>query len=419
VVGIISCVVCFPFYPLAGFIGLSIFSYFLSLRCIDRKTTFIISLISFSWVCIANIARLFVEFDGDNIGIGIDIVYMVLTPKIIYFNWHVNSKLEAGRSEEIPSIFDYVCYMFNFVGILTTPIYTPVEYDAFIRQSTPERSINWSKICATFVEVGLWLTVFYVIRANVDLTVMEKKEFRNLPFFRQIAQVFIEGMFFRARYIAAWKLAFIQVVAVNLRYVGESNNDYVDTVDSYVIATSCSPKLIIDHWNMSIQRWLKTCFYLPGLDILKLSPARAGLLTMIISAFWHGFYPTYYLAFFAFHYMIQTEKQIYKCPPLRKFFPSLYHRFILDFNAGLFKRLLTRQWVPLMLNMKYFYLLNFVVYQIVKMIGRKWKDAPDGTARTLDPTLGKPGKVITAAEDSLDHSSGARFRKGRPMEVTK
>lgn len=412
-VGVLSCVICYPFFPLVGFVLLAGVFYWLSLHCTDKKTTFIISLLGFAGCCAANIVRLFVDGEGDKIGI--DIVYMILTPKIIYFNWHVFAQISAGKSSEIPPVWDYFCYLFNFVGILTTPVYTPAEYDCFIRQKRPEKSINWGRLAWTFLEVCAWLVVFLVIQTNFDLRIIERKEFRSLPFFRQMAQISIEGFYMRARFIAAWKLAYIQVVLVNLRQVDEASDEYVETVDGFLIATSCSPKAIIDHWNMSIQRWLKRCFYLPSIDVFQLTPQRAGLLTLSVSAFWHGFFPTYYLAFLGFNYMIQTEKLVYKMATLRRFFPPIYYRFILDFNAILFKRLPTRRWVPVLKNLWWVYLLNFVVYNLVKIFSRKGKGHRDPRQSLNEAVTGKTVKSATDTEPDAAKtgSEGVRARKGQ------
>ena len=33
---------------------------------------------------------------------------------------------------------------------------------------------------------------------------------------------------------------------------------------------------------------------------------------MLLSAFWHGFYPSYYAAFSYFHYALQSERSYFK-----------------------------------------------------------------------------------------------------------
>lgn len=63
-------------------------------------------------------------------------------------------------------------------------------------------------------------------------------------------------------------------------------------------------------WNMGTQRWLKMTFY--ERNEAKLGKSKAALFTFILSSFWHGFYPSYYLAFFMFHVTGEVQKVFHK-----------------------------------------------------------------------------------------------------------
>ena len=79
-----------------------------------------------------------------------------------------------------------------------------------------------------------------------------------------------------------------------------SQNAIVSKVD----AANCQAEAL-SHWNMSIAKWLRCCVYLraseaPLPSILKGVIGHrqyATILTRFVSAFWHGFYPGYYMAF--------------------------------------------------------------------------------------------------------------------------
>ncbi|MEE4248549.1 MAG: MBOAT family O-acyltransferase, partial [Kangiellaceae bacterium] len=63
-----------------------------------------------------------------------------------------------------------------------------------------------------------------------------------------------------------------------------------------------TPKEIIDGWNVQITHWLRNYSYLRilPLKMQKPSPARsvaAMYVTMMVSAIWHGYYPSYYVFF--------------------------------------------------------------------------------------------------------------------------
>ena len=69
------------------------------------------------------------------------------------------------------------------------------------------------------------------------------------------------------------------------------------------------PGNVFRYWNMMVGNWLKRyvrdrfIFY----KNLQPSPLRKNigfLFTFIVSAFWHGFYPSYYITFTHFPFMI-------------------------------------------------------------------------------------------------------------------
>ena len=364
--GLSSCAMCFNFLGLIGFALVSVVSYYLSLRCTDRRTTFILCLLSFAWCCLANIIKLMNNYQNNNINI--TVVYLIITPKIIYFNWHVNSLFLNKETHKIPTLIDYFSFLFNFIGILTGPIYSYPEFEAFITQKYPEKQINWLKIMNAGLET-LFSFVIYVYFLNYfDLTLLIREEFSQKNIVYRMAHIIVEASLLRIKFTIAWKITYIQVILANLRSSDNSFEGYLETVDSRVVYFGMSSKMIIEKWNMSIQRWLKNCFYLPATEIYNLCPHRASQLTFVISAFWHGFYPTYYASFLSWNFLSETEKMVYKCPPLRRFFPMIYYRFILDVNGCLFMRHMGRDYLAAFKNVKYLFFANFIVYGIVKVI---------------------------------------------------
>ncbi|KAJ1673505.1 Lysophospholipid acyltransferase [Spiromyces aspiralis] len=63
------------------------------------------------------------------------------------------------------------------------------------------------------------------------------------------------------------------------------------------IEFSSSQKVMIDNWNIGTNVWLRNHIYVRLLPTTGKSSSRATLITFIVSAFWHGFYPGYYMAF--------------------------------------------------------------------------------------------------------------------------
>lgn len=65
------------------------------------------------------------------------------------------------------------------------------------------------------------------------------------------------------------------------------------------IEFSYKVKDFLDAWNISVHKWLKYYVFLRLLNSNKKGglPLIPILLTFVVSAIWHGFYPGYYLFF--------------------------------------------------------------------------------------------------------------------------
>lgn len=73
-----------------------------------------------------------------------------------------------------------------------------------------------------------------------------------------------------------------------------------------------NPRVKIELWNQSVQVWLKKCVYI---RVYRNNPKRANIAmfaTFFVSAFWHGFYLAYYIAFIQFALVNNVTKFLYK-----------------------------------------------------------------------------------------------------------
>ena len=375
-VAVFSNLFCFDFYGNLVFLISAIISYQLSLRCVTKTQTLYMSFISFSFLCIANIIRLYVDYKGNSNNVSL--LFMILTPRMIYFNWTVFRQINKKEYANIPSLVDYLFYIYNYIGGITGPVLTYEEHDAFICQSYPEEKINWKIIGATFFEAVVYVIIYFFSMSYYDYHLVEKPAFNNLNLLFQVGIIVLEGILMRVRFMVVWRLEYIQIVSANLRCSESKFEEYVQTVNFAQVELQNSTKVRIDNWNMSIQKWLKNCFYIPSKEVLKLSNNHASLFTFIISAFWHGFYPTYYVSFFGANLVSEAEKLVYKCPALFKYFPSFYFRFMLDLQGLLFKRFTWKQWYPTLFNFRYFFGLNIIVFGLLTVlcpiINKKYKN---------------------------------------------
>jgi hypothetical protein len=107
------------------------------------------------------------------------------------------------------------------------------------------------------------------------------------------------------------------VVACGLSYNGKAKDethkwDKIVAVDVAGIELSNSCMEMLKCWNHQVHLWLK--FYV--LMRLTKPGGRPGLFanlsTFIVSAFWHGFYPSYYFTFFFAAVLSECTKDVFK-----------------------------------------------------------------------------------------------------------
>lgn len=82
-----------------------------------------------------------------------------------------------------------------------------------------------------------------------------------------------------------------------------------------------SPNIMIQHWNHMIHIWLKHYVYNRTLIPGKRPGLYNSMAVFIISAFWHGFYPFYYVMFFFCAFFTEFAKDVYRSRVFFRFIP--------------------------------------------------------------------------------------------------
>jgi lysophospholipid acyltransferase 1/2 len=96
----------------------------------------------------------------------------------------------------------------------------------------------------------------------------------------------------RAKYHHAWILADAVCNASGLGYDQEKKTwDLTTNVRPFHFECGLSFKETLDHWNIGTGKWLRHVVY------ERVHPNVRTVLTYMVSAMWHGFYPGYYITF--------------------------------------------------------------------------------------------------------------------------
>lgn len=121
----------------------------------------------------------------------------------------------------------------------------------------------------------------------------------------------------RLFYYSGWCITDGAMIASGLAYAGKDKNgeekfDHIYGINIYEVEFGLSAQIMMQHWNHQIHLWLKHYVYNRTLVKGKRPGMMNNMAVFICSAFWHGFYPFYYVMFFFCALLGELSKDIYR-----------------------------------------------------------------------------------------------------------
>lgn len=225
----------------------------------------------------------------------------------------------------IPGIIEFLGYTFNFSTILAGPAFEYKIYadacegsNLYDKDGKPKGKIP-SQIMPTlkpFLLSLVCMVLFVVGNGKFPLLdptdpqtftpVVISEEFLKKPWVQRYAYCWVSLFFIRMKYYFAWKNA---EGASNIWYAGfegfdENGNpkgwENSNNVDIIEFETAPNVKTLSAAWNKKTANWLGRYVYM-----------RTGgslVATYGLSAFWHGFYPGYYMFFLSVPLLTMCER---------------------------------------------------------------------------------------------------------------
>lgn len=310
---------CYLFGLFSSFLQIPIIFILYSAHrfCTDSKKTLLVSFLSFVFLVGMHAYRYFTDYHGNYNSI-INVM-MIQIPRNLYFYLFICNQLTAGTANGqpplIPSFYDYFCFMFNYSGLMTSPVFSFEEHLRLINDQNEELPEKKQLILQKIGMICVAIAV-YVLGMKFDgtLSLSLSKEFSERFILIRLLYFVWTGFHTRIRFYIAWLVA--EIININLGFFSQESQfkNYLSNIDIFVLETSPSPKFRTAAWNTSIALWLRHCFYTPMNTALGFSKENAQLLTFMLSAFWHGFYPVYYVVMFLIFTSSHMEKMLFKSP---------------------------------------------------------------------------------------------------------
>lgn len=222
---------------------------------------------------------------------------------------------------ELPGLLDYAGYVLFFPSLFAGPSFDYVDYRQWIEttmfdlppgtdpriapKTRKKRRIPRSGTPAAWkAATGIaWILAFLKFSAwyNTDLVLGEK--YIEYGFLRRVWLLQMLGFTTRMKYYGVWHLTEGACILSGMGYrgvdpkTGRVQWNRLQNVNPWGIETAQNSRAYLENWNMNTNNWLRNYMYLRVTPKGKKPGFRASLATFTTSAFWHGFYPGYYLSF--------------------------------------------------------------------------------------------------------------------------
>lgn len=252
---------------------------------------------------------------------------MVITQKVTSLAYSIHDGLTRREDEltpmqrhqavqKIPTTLEYFSYIFHFQALMAGPIIFYRDYMDFIYghhlpgsksltifydKNSQEKEIvlepSPTLVVVKKVVASLACAIVFITFIS-DFPIQRVKEdefLKNTSMLYKMWYLMLTTMLSRFKYYHAWLFADAICNNSGLGFSGYDERgkpkwDLTSNVDVYKFETSLNLRDSIESWNKGTNLWLRSIMY-----------ERAGrnkvLFTYALSAFWHGFYPGYYLTF--------------------------------------------------------------------------------------------------------------------------
>jgi lysophospholipid acyltransferase len=256
---------------------------------------------------------------------------MVLVMKLTAFCWNVHdgrmkdedlTDFQRERAiRQLPGLLDYAGFVLFFPSLMAGPAFDYVDYAKYITTSMfdlppgtdpakapptrKKRRIPRSGTPAMLkMATGLiWVLAFLLLAGKINNDFMLSDEFLSYGIFTRIFWLYLFGFTTRTKYYGVWNLTEGSCILAGIGYAGidpqtgRANWDRLVNIKPFGVEFAQNTRAYLGSWNINTNNWLRNYIYLRVTPKGKKPGFRSTLATFLTSAFWHGFYPGYYLTF--------------------------------------------------------------------------------------------------------------------------
>jgi lysophospholipid acyltransferase len=163
-----------------------------------------------------------------------------------------------------------------------------------------------------------WILVFLKFIGWYDPDLLTGSEYMSHSFFYRVWILHMVNFTTRLKYYGVWALTEGACILSGLGFrgvdpaTGKVSWDRLQNVNPWGVESAQNTRAYLGNWNINTNNWLRNYIYLRVTPRGKKPGFRASMATFVTSAFWHGFYPGYYLTFVlaSFVQTVAKSKQV-------------------------------------------------------------------------------------------------------------
>jgi lysophospholipid acyltransferase len=282
---------------------------------------------------------------------------MVMAMKLTAFCWNVwdgkqdqaelNDYQRERALKELPSPLDFAAYVAFFPSLMAGPAFDYADYRRWLETTMfdlppgtdpskkpptrKQRRIPRSGTPAMIKMVtGLaWILVFLLGSGYFSPDTFLTDKYKQLSVPSRIFQMYMMNVMARTKYYGVWTLTEGACIMAGIGYkgldpkTGKPNWDRLTNIRPLGVELAQNTHAYLGNWNINTNNWLRNYMFLRVTPKGRKPGFRATLATFVTSAFWHGFYPGYYLTFVLAAFMQNTAKSKYFAPRIQRTSRSL------------------------------------------------------------------------------------------------
>jgi len=270
---------------------------------------------------------------------------MVMVMKLTAFCWNVwdgkqktadlNDEQKDRRLVEMPSPLDYAGWVAFFPSLFAGPAFDYVDYRRWLSTTMfdlppgtdpmkapptrKKRKIPRSATPAMWkMATGLaWILAFLQFSGYFYPGVVLSEKYKDMNLLVRIFYLHMLNFVTRMKYYGVWTLTEGACILSGIGYkglnpkTGKSDWGRLTNIKPLGVEFAQNSHAYLGNWNINTNVWLRNYMYLRVTPKGKKPGFRASMATFVTSAFWHGFYPGYYLAFVLAGFIQNVAKSTY------------------------------------------------------------------------------------------------------------